>query len=104
MSLFFSFACLLPFIIAYSRRIWRRGKTIIAPIPPAGRDQLEQVSLAVETIGLEVERIGEGQRFITKVLSEQGARVGAGLSQGLGTAMPMREMDPVRRSDLRTPS
>ncbi|HYW33194.1 MAG TPA: hypothetical protein VE869_16955 [Gemmatimonas sp.] len=88
MSLFFSFACFFPFIIAYSRRMWRRGATVIAPVPQDVRDRLDQVSNAVDSIGLEVERIGEGQRFITKVLSDQGSR---GLAAG-----GQREMEAVR--------
>lgn len=35
-----------------------------------GQDRLEQ---AVETIGIEIERIAEGQRFLTKLLSERGS-------------------------------
>jgi hypothetical protein len=33
--------------------------------------RLEQVSSAVDAIAVEVERIGEGQRFVTKLLSER---------------------------------
>ena len=38
---------------------------------PDGR--LARVEAAVESIALEVERIGEGQRFVTRLLSERGA-------------------------------
>lgn len=38
---------------------------------PDGR--LARVEAAVERIALEVERIGEGQRFVTRLLSERGA-------------------------------
>lgn len=37
---------------------------------PDGR--LARVEAAVESIALEVERIGEGQRFVTRLLSERG--------------------------------
>ena len=38
----------------------------------ASSDQrLERVEQAVESIALEIERIGEGQRFLTKVLNER---------------------------------
>jgi hypothetical protein len=59
-----------PIAIAYARRLWKRGSTIIAPVPADVRDRLESLTQAVEAIGIEVERIGEGQRFVTRVLGE----------------------------------
>lgn len=59
-----------PLAIAYARRLWKRGATIIAPVPADVRDRLESLTQAVEAIGIEVERIGEGQRFVTRVLGE----------------------------------
>jgi hypothetical protein len=69
----FVVVCLLPIIIAYSRRLWRRGATVISPVPQDVRDRLDGLANAVETIGLEVERIGEGQRFVTRLLAERAA-------------------------------
>lgn len=77
----FTIFVLFPIAIAYSRRIWRRGSTIISPVPQEVRDRLDQMADAVESIGLEVERIGEGQRFITKVMSDNGRAIGAGAAQ-----------------------
>lgn len=83
---------LFPIVVAYARRIWRRGATIIAPVPQEVRNQLDQLSHAVESIGLEVERIGEGQRFITKVFGEQGGRaIGAGAADHVPVAQRDRE-------------
>lgn len=70
---------LFPFVIAYSRRIWKRGATVIAPVPKEVTERLEAMGQAVESIALEVERIGEGQRFITKVMGER--QLGAGAAQ-----------------------
>ena len=70
-----------PFAIAYARRIWKRSATVISPIPQEVRDRLEQLGQSVESVALEVERIGEGQRFITKVMSENGRTLGAGAAQ-----------------------
>ncbi len=78
----FTLAVLMPIAIAYARRIWKKGATVIAPVPREVQQRLEQLSEAVESIGLEVERIGEGQRFITKVFSESNSRaLGAGAAQ-----------------------
>jgi hypothetical protein len=62
---------LMPIALAYARRIWKRGATVIAPVPREVQGRLDELANAVESIGLEVERIGEGQRFITRVFSEQ---------------------------------
>ena len=42
---------------------------------PAGQydDRLTQIEESVNAVAIEVERIGEGQRFMTRVLSEEGA-------------------------------
>ena len=86
---------LFPLVVAYARRIWRRSATIIAPVPQEVRQQLDSLSHAVESIGLEVERIGEGQRFITKVMGEQGGRA-IGSAQG-GVNVPLRDHEQVQR-------
>ena len=88
-------ALLFPLVVAYARRIWRRGATIIAPVPQDVRDRLDQLSNAVDSIGLEVERIGEGQRFITKVFTEQGGRA-LGAAAESGVPVPLRDREQVR--------
>ena len=61
----------LPLSIAYARRIWRRGAATVSAIPTDLIARLQRIEHAVETSGLEIERIGEGQRFITKLFSEK---------------------------------
>ena len=70
----FMFVAIMPISIAYARRIWRRSAAAVAAIPQDIIDRFTQIDQAVESIAVEVERIGEGQRFITRVLSEQGKR------------------------------
>ena len=60
----------LPIMRAIARRI-ERGAPQPAQIPSDVRQQLQQLSASVEAIAIEVERISEGQRFTTKVLSEK---------------------------------
>jgi hypothetical protein len=79
----FTIFVLAPIAIAYARRIWKRGATVIAPVPAEVRQRLDQLGDAVESIALEVERIGEGQRFVTKVMTEGGRSLGAGAAQPL---------------------
>ncbi len=66
----FTIFVLAPIAIAYARRIWKRGATVIAPIPNEVRQRLDQLGDAVESIAIEVERIAEAQRFVSKVMSE----------------------------------
>jgi hypothetical protein len=83
----FTMFVLAPIAIAYARRIWKRPSPMAAPVSQAMQDKLNQLSEAVESIGLEVERIGEGQRFITKVFTETNARaLGAGAAQPIPVA------------------
>ena len=53
----------------FGRRRWRgSGDDVAAPLDDTRLSRLEQ---AVDAIALEVERISEGQRFTTRLLSEQ---------------------------------
>jgi hypothetical protein len=60
----------VPLMRAVARRI-DRGTPVAAPIPKEVRDQLQQISHSVDAIAIEVERISEGQRFTTKMLSDK---------------------------------
>jgi hypothetical protein len=59
----------LPLARAFARRMDRRGGT--APVSNEVSSQLAHLNQAVDAIALEVERISEGQRFTTRLLSEQ---------------------------------
>lgn len=60
---------LMPFTRAIARAIDRSKPR--ASLPPEVTSQLAQLSQAVDAIAVEVERISEGQRFTTRLLSEQ---------------------------------
>lgn len=59
----------LPLARAFGRRMDRRGSG--QQIPSDLSHQIGQLNQAVDAIALEVERISEGQRFATRLLSEQ---------------------------------
>lgn len=59
----------LPIARAFARRMDRKGG--VAQVPREVSAQLEHLNQAVDAIALEVERISEGQRFTTRLLSEQ---------------------------------
>jgi hypothetical protein len=58
-----------PIARALARRIDRAGVSPRTPVEVTS--QLTQLNQAVESIAVEVERISEGQRFTTKLLSDQ---------------------------------
>jgi len=67
----FIVCAILPVSIAFARRIWRRSAAAVAALPQEMMDRLTRLDQAVDAIAVEVERIGEGQRFMTRVLSEK---------------------------------
>ena len=55
-------------------RIYSRGKERAAAVPPVNLEserRLERIEQAIETMAVEVERVAEGQRFVTKLISER---------------------------------
>ncbi|MEX0909619.1 MAG: hypothetical protein WDZ58_07630 [Gemmatimonadaceae bacterium] len=66
---FMGMVLLIPIVIAHTRRIWKRPQPARA-LPPATEGRLERIEQAVGAIAVEVERVSEGQRFVTKLMSE----------------------------------
>ena len=61
----------VPIARAIARRMDKRNA--VAPGADADtRNRLERIEQAVDAIAVEVERISEGQRFTTKIISERG--------------------------------
>jgi hypothetical protein len=81
----FMLIVLLPLSIAIARRIWRRSAAVVTSFPRELAERLSRMEQAVEATAVEVERIGEGQRFLTRLFTEgEGARaIGAGAAQPL---------------------
>ena len=69
----------IPLARAYSRRMEADSKNPRIPSEVAAR--LERMEQTLEAVAIEVERITEGQRFTTKLLSE---------GRGTGDARPIQ--------------
>ena len=70
-----------PMAIAMARNIWRRGSLPASTGPDReSMQRLERMEQAMDAIAIEIERVSEGQRFVTRLLSEQrnGVAIGAG--------------------------
>ena len=61
---------LFPLVRAWSKRIENRGAAPQA-VPADVTNRLDRIERAVESVAVEVERISEGQRFVTKLLAER---------------------------------
>jgi hypothetical protein len=72
----------LPLSIAWARRIWRRSAAVTVHMTNQLSERMSSIERGVEAVAVEVERIGEGQRFVTQLLAESGRRaVGAGAAE-----------------------
>ena len=58
----------VPLARAYSRRMDAESRN--PRLPTEVTERLERMEQALDSVALEVERISEGQRFTTKLLSE----------------------------------
>jgi hypothetical protein len=67
------FTLMIPIAIALARRIWVRSSPRVQPvtIDLESSPRLQRLEDAIESIAIEVERIGEAQRFATKLLTER---------------------------------
>jgi hypothetical protein len=66
----FTIFVLCPVALAWARSIWKRSSQ---PRPLPDRDtvmRLERMEQAMDAIAIEIERVSEGQRFVTRLLAE----------------------------------
>jgi hypothetical protein len=74
----------IPIIRALSRRFIERPP-VQPGLPPEVLLRLERIEQAVDSIAIEVERVSEGQRYTTRLLSEGRPSGGTGASGGSGS-------------------
>ncbi|MDE3052593.1 MAG: hypothetical protein KGL38_08640 [Gemmatimonadota bacterium] len=90
-------AMLFPFALLFARRLWRRqnahpGSALSREQWQEGMERVARLETAVDTIAVEIERIGEGQRFITRVL-------GPGEAPFAEVRVSDRSAEPARRGN-----
>src|SRR3954452_24479376 len=75
----FTLFVLCPIAVSISRLIWKRGSRQHAPaLTTDSAQRLERMEQAMDAIAIEVERVSEGQRFVTRLLSERGGALPVG--------------------------
>src|SRR5205823_89501 len=70
-SIVFIIFVLGPLAMSLAKVMWRRAAR--PAMPPGWYDasqRLERLEQAVDTIAIEMERVSEGQRFITKIITQ----------------------------------
>jgi hypothetical protein len=79
-------AIVLPLSIGIARRIAGRGKAVLTGKAIGELDaRLNRLEQAVDAVAVEIERVGEGQRFVTNLFIESGAP----LALGQGAMQPL---------------
>jgi hypothetical protein len=81
---------LSPLALSISRLIWKRGSRMATQAPGMrveSGERLERIEQGMDAIAIEVERVSEGQRFVTRLLSE---RNGLGLNAAQQAGEPAR--------------
>ncbi|MFL5606563.1 MAG: hypothetical protein ACJ8AD_08975 [Gemmatimonadaceae bacterium] len=96
-SIVFTIFVLAPLAISISRGIWKRGSLPRQASSPADAQRLERMEQAMEAIAIEIERVSEGQRFVTRLLSDQraGAPLAAGQPAKDAARVPVKQTTPV---------
>jgi len=93
---------LLPLSIAMARRIWRRGVATITSLPAELIERLTRLEQGMDAVAVEVERIGEGQRYMARLFGEDGSlrAIGAGAAE----PVEVKAQDPKVAIDVRSSS
>lgn len=76
----FFVALLVPVMYFWLRRRWRK-RGVSQPVPEIQGEsarRLERLEAGMESIAIEIERVSEGQRFVTRLLSESPSPIGVG--------------------------
>jgi hypothetical protein len=94
---FFIVLVMMPIALAFARRLWKRGMHAAPALAPDLGDRLRKIEDAVESVAVEVERIGEGQRFMSRVFTDRagGAPDPRALVEGAAPAIDVAQRHKV---------
>ena len=99
-SIVFILAVLFPLSVAMARRLLRRAPSgATAPEMREIASKLEGLQQAVDTVAIEIERVSEGQRFVTRIMTEGEKALGGGTRAAEPLRVPGRDALGVRRGE-----
>ena len=78
----FTIFVLCPMALAAARSIWKRGSMPRALPDRETTARLERMEQAMDAIAIEIERVSEGQRFVTRLMAENKAALPVANRQG----------------------
>lgn len=88
----FTLFVLSPIAISISRMFWKRGSLPKhAAQSPENAQRLERMEQAIDSIAIEIERVSEGQRFVTRLMSDRQNALGAGQAPAQPIAIAVGE-------------
>lgn len=88
----FTLFVLSPIAVSISRMLWKRGSMPkYVPPSPENAQRLERMEQAIDSIAIEIERVSEGQRFVTRLMSDRQNALGAAQQPAQPIAMPVGE-------------
>jgi hypothetical protein len=90
----FSVFLVLGVAFFFLRRRWkRRGTALPSELSGESAQRLERLETGMEAIAIEIERVSEGQRFVTRLLSESQPP----LAKSHRVGQPVEHEDPSKR-------
>jgi hypothetical protein len=92
----FTIFVLAPIAVSISRLLWKRGSLKHVVKAPDNTQRLERMEQTLDSIAIEMERVSEGQRFVTRIMSESRA-VGEGQRVAQPLPIPVGENVAVPR-------
>ena len=91
MVVVFTLFVLCPIALSISRYFWKRGSVPRhAPASPENTQRLERMEQAIDSIAIEIERVSEGQRFVTRLLAESQRNPALAEGQAVAEAVPVQ--------------
>jgi hypothetical protein len=88
----FSVLFFMSAVLFFARRRWKRRDTALPSGLGVESQRLERLENGMEAIAIEIERVSEGQRFVTRLLSESPSPVGT--SSRIGQPAGVERNDP----------
>ena len=91
----FSVLFFMSAVLFFARRRWKRRTTALPSGLGVEAQRLERLENGMEAIAIEIERVSEGQRFVTRLLSESQPPLAT--SQRIGQPAGVEQKDPLKR-------
>jgi hypothetical protein len=91
----FSALLFMSIVFFFARRRWKRRGAALPSGLGAESARLERLEQGMEAIAIEIERVSEGQRFVTRLLSESQSPLGT--SHRIGLSEAIEHKDPAKR-------